>query len=175
MSRSTQSEEDPIWSQLRDSICGILGQTVEIQFSNTLNELHMQWYEELEHLSFRPQLRYTRAELTDRLQSTESLLMFILADGRPEVVLLGYALADVSRRTFYLDTIAVRRRGLGIGTEVIRALINWLRSAGYESIELDTEETDEKGIPLCSFYRRLGFQIVSTYEDGDIRMKLVLD
>ncbi len=164
------SEQSLLWSQLRESLSRMLNQSVELHFPTEWCDKHLRWYEELESISFRSQLRYTISEIEDRLRSTDPFVMFVLADGQPEAVILGYALDNVPRRTFYLDTIAVRRRGMGIGTQLLKTLIKWLQIVGYERIELDTEETDEKGIPLRSFYMRLGFEVLSVDAKGDVRM-----
>jgi len=70
--------------------------------------------------------------------------------------------------------LAVRRRGKGIGHIVIDFLIRWARTKQYQTIILDTELTDEKGIPLQQFYVKHGFKIVARSDTGNVTMKCVL-
>lgn len=110
----------------------------------------------------------------DRLHNDDLVLMFVMAGRQVEGVLLGYSFEASERRVFYLDTIAVRRRGLGLGTRLLCSLIEWSMMSGFESLLLDTEDADENGFRLADFYGRFGFTRVSEDEHGDITMELDL-
>ncbi len=101
--------------------------------------------------------------------------MFILKDDSPEGLVLGYRLDDSPEDIFYLDTIAVRQKGRGIGKIILGALIDWARKMAYTMIQLDTEEENEVGLRLTYYYQQLGFRIINSEEDtGNITMQLTL-
>jgi GNAT superfamily N-acetyltransferase len=100
--------------------------------------------------------------------------LFITKDDEPQIVILGYSILDNQKKSFYLDTFAVKPRGKGIGNIVIQFLIRWAETKNYNSINLDTELQDEKGFPLKEFYSKLGFETISISEKGDVIMKFKL-
>jgi GNAT superfamily N-acetyltransferase len=58
---------------------------------------------------------------------------------------------------------APERRVSGLGTELVAAVIDWARSAGYERLLLEVEDTNAAAIRL---YERMGFTptgVTSTY------------
>ncbi len=163
-----------IWSRLKDELSRMYEGEIQLVRPKECNERCFQWFHILEEEDFRYELRYTQDEITQRLTYPDVLFFFILRGDTPEILVLGYRLHDCEKPTFYLDTLAVRQRGRGIGHVVMSFVINRARSKQYHAILLDTEEKDEKGIPLQRFYQKHGFETVSHTESGDLIMKLTL-
>lgn len=170
-----RARNDPIWRKMRAELIPILGPTVKIVFPETWSGEYLSWYRDIEQNSFRPSLTYSEDEITERLTEADVLLMFITVDGVADGLVFGYTLDGVSIETFYLDTIAVKQKGKGIGRIILKTLIRWARKMGYRSMQLDTEFENEVGFRLSSFYEYLGFKIVDTDEEiGNITMQLLL-
>ncbi|MFW9976226.1 MAG: GNAT family N-acetyltransferase [Candidatus Thorarchaeota archaeon] len=132
------------------------------------------WFKEIEAESFRESLRYNTEELKIRLNEEDLLLLFIVVNGDPEGVILGYRVTREQGATFYLDTFAVKTKGKGIGRIILSTIIKWATLNGFQAIELDTEAENELGIPLQHFYETFGFVVQRVEDDGNITMKLVL-
>lgn len=170
-----RSRNDPLWKQIEADLTSILGTGVTVFFPQAWSNQYLDWYKEIEADSFRTDLTYSHEEIKDRLQKDEVLMMFILKDERPEGLILGYRLEDTTEDIFYLDTIAIRQRGRGIGKLILKVLFNWARKMGYKLIQLDTEEENETGIRLAYFYQQLGFRIINSDEENEnITMQLEL-
>ena len=107
-------------------------------------------------------------------EKPELVFWFITVDGKPQILLFGYLIPDEQKKSFYLDTFAVRPRGVGIGNVVMEFLIRWAQTKQYHAIVLDTEIRDEKGIPLKQFYEKHGFETASSSDKGDLIMKRML-
>jgi GNAT superfamily N-acetyltransferase len=175
MMMMNRARKDPIWSEIVVSLKPILGTTTELVFPKTWSQKYLSWYREIEQSSFRASLTYSEEEILERLEMNDVLMMFVLVNGRPECLILGYALDGVSVETFYLDTIAVREKGRGIGRIIISVLIKWAKKMRYQQMQLDTELEDEKGIKLTKFYENFGFTIIDSDETIDnITMQLDL-
>jgi ribosomal protein S18 acetylase RimI-like enzyme len=167
-----QPEKDnQVWSQLLDELGSLYEGRLEIVFPSELNRHYFSWFHGMEEAGFRRELQYSFEEFTKSLENPGLVFWFITADGEPQILVLGYSTLDEQKKSFYLDTFAVKPRGKGIGNVVIEFLIRWAQTKRYHSIVLDTEEWDEKGIPLQRFYAKHGFETVSTSEKGDLIMK----
>ena len=147
---------------------------LDIVFPKRWNTQCFSWFHIIEEEDFRWELRYSFEEISRILGKPDLVFWFITNDDDPQILLLGYSLPSEPVKSFYLDTLAVRRRGKGIGHIVMNFLIRWARTKRYEAIILDTELKDEKGIPLQQFYEKHGFKILSKAETGDITMKYFL-
>ena len=170
-----RAKRDPIWRQMRSELVPILGPTVKLVFPETWSEKYLTWYREIEQSSFRQSLTYSEEEILERLAEYNVLMMFLTVDGIPSGLVLGYTLHEVSTEVFYLDTIAVKLRGRGIGRIILMNLIRWTKKMGYQKIQLDTEFENEAGFHLSSFYEHMGFRVVdSDDETGNITMQLLL-
>jgi GNAT superfamily N-acetyltransferase len=170
-----KARRDPIWGQLKNELQPILGDRVEIVFPETWSEKYLSWFREIERSSFRPSLAYSEEEIMERLAEEDVLMMFITVDDCPEGLLLGYTYVDMPVETFYLDTIAVKQKGKGVGRIISMVLIKWAKKMGYKRMQLDTEYENEKGIPLNLFYESLGFKVVDIDDElGNITMQLPL-
>jgi GNAT superfamily N-acetyltransferase len=170
-----RARKDPIWGQIKSELKPILGDGVELVFPETWSEKYLSWYREIEQSSFRPALAYREEEIMERLEAEDVFMMFITVNGRPEGLILGYTLDGVPVETFYLDTIAVKQKGRGIGRILLIVLIRWAKKMGYRRMQLDTEYENEMGIHLSSFYEHLGFKVVEIDDEiGNITMQLTL-
>jgi len=173
--KSNRARKDPIWGEIRGGLKPILGDCVEVVFPETWSETYLSWYREIEQSSFRPSLTYSEAEILERLSEEDVLMLFITIDGHPEGLFLGYTLGGVTIETFYIDTIAVKQKGRGIGRIILTVIIKWAKKMGYRLIQLDTEYENEKGFLLSSFYEHLGFKVVDVDDEiGNITMQLKL-
>lgn len=170
-----ENEEKGRWFQLRKELSVKYAAELELIIPKDCDEQCFRWFQILEEEDFRFDLRYTRQEIIDRLNNPELLFFFILSLEIPEILVLGYRLPDYESPTFYLDTIAVRQRGQGIGDLVMQFIINRARDRTYQAILLDTEEKDEKGIQLRHFYEEHGFKVITKSEQGDLTMGLDLN
>ena len=167
------SSPQDIWKRLVDHLKSQFGPSLHIVIPESPSEIHHTWFHELEKQSFRESLRYDEKELEERLKQEDVLFLFLIADDIPEGVILGNRVTRSDRKTFYLDTLAIRRKGKGIGKIVLSHLIEWAKASGYAAIELDTEAENEDGIPLKKFYETAGFMVQYIEDDGNITMSLI--
>lgn len=153
----------------------LLGPTTELVFPEDWSVQYLEWFREIERSSFRDSLTYSEEEILERLVKDDVLLMFVTVNNHPEGLLLGHTLRGVTNEIFYLDTVAVKQKGRGIGPIIISVLIKWAKKMGYLKMQLDTELEDEKGIRLTAFYENLGFTIIDRDDEtGNITMQLDL-
>jgi len=170
-----QHEKDnPIWRQLLFKLAEKFEGTLDIIFPEEWNEQYFSWFHIIEEEDFRWELRYSFEEIAKILENPGLVFWFVTVEGEPQIFLLGYLIPHEPVKSFYLDTLAVRRRGKGIGHIVMDFLIRWARTKKYQTIILDTELSDEKGIPLQQFYAKHGFKVVARSETGNVTMKCVL-
>jgi GNAT superfamily N-acetyltransferase len=170
-----QPEKDnPIWRQLLFKLAKKFEGTLDIIFPKEWNEQYFSWFHIIEEEDFRWELRYSFEKIAKTLENQDLVFWFVTMEGEPQIFLLGYSIPHETVKSFYLDTLAVRRRGKGIGHIVMDFLIRWARTKQYQTIILDTELTDEKGIPLQQFYAKHGFKIIARSETGNVTMKCVL-
>ncbi|MFX1562670.1 MAG: GNAT family N-acetyltransferase [Promethearchaeota archaeon] len=163
------------WMQLRTELSRVYNGEINIVWPKGCDDQCFHWFQILEEEDFRFELRYTRDEIIQRQSFPDVLFFFVMKDEIPEILVLGYRLTDSEIPTFYLDTLAVRQRGRGIGHIIMEFLIKRARKMNYEAIILDTEEKDEKNIPLQHFYQVHGFETIARTERGDLTMKLDLN
>ncbi len=163
-----------IWEKMRLQLVPFFGERLRIVMPESWSEHYETWFKEIEAYSFRESLRYNTEELKIRLNEECLLLLFIVVNGNPEGVILGYRVKREQGATFYLDTFAVKTKGKGIGRIMLTTIIKWAILNGFQAIELDTEAENELGIPLQHFYETFGFVVQRVEADGNITMKLVL-
>jgi GNAT superfamily N-acetyltransferase len=170
-----KARKDPIWQEIKNELKPILGDTIALVFPETWSGKYLSWYKEIEQSAFRPSLTYSEDEIMECLAEADVLMMFITVDGLPEGLLLGYTFDDPSVETFYLDTIAVKQKGRGIGPVILTVLIKWAKKMGYCQIRLDTEFENENGMQLSSYYERFGFKVIDVDDEiGNVTMQLTL-
>lgn len=169
-----QPEKDnPFWRQLLRELAKMFKGELDIVFPTEWNRHYFSWFHSMEERGFRRELQYSFEELTKNLENPELVFWFITVDCEPQILLFGYSIPDEQAKSFYLDTLAVRHRGEGIGDIVMEFLILWAKTKQYQAIVLDTELKDEKGIPLQHFYTKHGFETASISEN-DVIMKRML-
>lgn len=99
--------------------------------------------------------KYAQYNLLDKINEA----MVVYLDGQP---VGGGAIRAYEGDTVELKRIFVREeaRGLGIGTQLVKELMDWAKELGYRRMILET------GVLLkesCHVYRKLGFEIISNY------------
>lgn len=170
-----QTEGDNIlWSQLVTELSRHYEGALKVVFPTELNERTYSWFRAIEDYNFRSELRYSFDEMKPILAKPELLFLFVFKDELPEIVVLGHTNPSQPDRVFRFDTFAINKRGKGIGHIVMDFLIKWARAKQYVAIELDTEETDEKGIRLQRFYEKHKFAVIAREPNGDITMRCSL-
>ena len=167
-------KENPFWQLLLDELANSYEGKLELIFPNELNKHYFSWFHSIEGTGFRRELQYSFEELKTALIKSDLVFWFLTMDGKPQIIVLGYSIPDESKKSFYLDTFAVKPRGKGIGNIVIKFLIRWAKTKKYYSIVLDTELKNEKGMPLQQFYAQHGFKTISAAGKEDIVMKRIL-
>jgi ribosomal-protein-alanine N-acetyltransferase len=122
---------------------------------------------------FEPGISYSRPELATYLQRSGAFTL--VADGsevsslgrtvnqdRPSAVPVGFIVAETgSRGTGHIITIDVlpSARGVGIGSHLLRAAEERLRTLHCQSVILETA-VDNK--PAVSFYKRHSYSVIKT-------------
>jgi hypothetical protein len=167
-------KSNPLWRVLVDELAYVFEGELELVFPTELTQRTFGWFHSVEKVGFRKELQDSFEELTKIVQNPELVFWFFTVDGEPQIVFLGYTIMNEQKKSFYLDTFAVKRRGEGIGNIVMKLLIRWAKTKKFHAIVLDTELKDEKGFPLKQFYAKHGFEVVSNNDRGDVLMKLEL-
>ncbi len=165
--------DDPLWMGLMRELSRMYEGSLQIVFPDEWNEEYYSWFHEIEKEVFRFELRYTYDEITKILTHPNPLFFFIIRDSEPEILVLGYSPKEDREKIFYLDTLALRQKGRGIGKIILKYLIDWARNMEYDAILLDTEEED-KGFHLRRFYEKNGFRVIACSETGNLTMKHLL-
>ena len=163
-----------IWKSLKLELKKKLKTSVKLIFPKTWNNKYYEWFQEIEKATFREELRYSFQEMETRLNHDNVVFLFILVNDKLQVTLLGYLFPDEAKHTFFLDTIAVRNYGKGIGVLVLSWFIKWLKKEKYKFLRVETEEMDEKKILLYNFYKNLGFKLKERNDNGNLTMILQL-
>lgn len=167
-------ESGKIWTRLEADLSKLLHRQVQLVFPSSWDKTCHSWYETMEQAAFREELRYTPEEVFDRVDKPDLLLFFAISGREPCAVLLGYTMEGEWEKTLYVDTIAVREQGKGIGRAIMNAIVDYANLKKYRAIVLDTEEQNEKGLPLQRFYEKLGFVLYDRDERGNLTMRLRL-
>ncbi len=164
-------ESQLIWRGLEANLSKLLQKQVKLVFPSKWDKTCHSWYEALEQEAFREELRYTPEEVFERIDKPDLLLFFAMSGQQPYAVLLSYTMEGEWEKTLYVDTIAVREQGKGIGRAIMNAIIEYGHLKNYRAIVLDTEEQNEKGLPLRRFYEKLGFVLDDLDERGNLTMR----
>ncbi|MFX0034078.1 MAG: GNAT family N-acetyltransferase [Candidatus Hermodarchaeota archaeon] len=163
-----------IWSSLKRELSKKLNSTIKLIFPEIWDNKYYEWFQNVENIAFREELRYSFKEVENRLRNDNLVFLFILSNNKPEAILLGYSFPDDNLKVFFLDTIAIKKYGKGIGILVLKWFIEWLKKENYEFIRVETEEMDEKNILLYNFYKKLGFKLKERNDKGNLTMILEL-
>jgi GNAT superfamily N-acetyltransferase len=161
-----------IWKNLESELSELFHYKINIIFPDEWNEKFYKWYQEVEKIAFRRNLQYSFEEVREKFTNNDILFLFIISNNHPEAFIFGYSCQIGSKKLFFVDTIAVKKRGQGIGTILLNYLRIWLENERYSGIKVYTEEIDEKGIRLRHFYEKLGFSLETRENDGNLIMIL---
>ena len=161
-----------IWKSLEKELSELFRSKIDIIFPDEWNEEFYKWYQEIENIAFRKDLRYSFEEVKNKLTNNDILFFFILSNKHPEAFILGYTCKMGLKKLFFVDTIAVRKSAQGIGTILLNYLRAWLQKENYSGMKVYTEEIDEKSIRLRHFYEKLGFSLETREDDGNLIMIL---
>jgi GNAT superfamily N-acetyltransferase len=140
--------------------------------------------ESIEVRSFREELRYTTPEMAERAsrRGFECLFLYDRVGPSAVVILYDYPPQSTRRlptalppgRRIYLDTLVVREPGQGVGTKLLRNVLDRFSHERVAAVLLDTERRNEAGHGLVAYYERFGFTIVDEdRESGNVTMALI--
>jgi RimJ/RimL family protein N-acetyltransferase len=118
---------------------------------------------------------YTLIELTDYIKSNNSKANSILLGifDRSELIHIGnirYHDLDFKNMSAYFGILIGEKkyRGIGVGAEVFKSSINWLRSEfGITTVKLGV---DPRNIAARKLYEKLGFQ----YDNSKSKSKMIM-
>lgn len=126
---------------------------------------------EIDHEKFREELQYSGDEIEARMRKPGFLCVLIYLDGKPIAFEYGY---DIEDGVYFSDSQATLIEGKGVGTTQFALEILYLYLRGYRKVQLTTEELDDQGRALRSFWERMGFVKLGEDEDGNVEMELEL-
>ena len=126
---------------------------------------------EIDNEKFREELQYSNEEIEERMKNPGFLCFLIYVEGKPIAFEYGY---DIGDGVYFSDSQATLIEGKGIGTTQFALEILYLYHRGYSKVKLTTEELDEQGRALRSFWERMGFVKLGEAEDGNVEMELEL-
>jgi ribosomal protein S18 acetylase RimI-like enzyme len=129
-----------------------------------LDETLMSKLEAIDHEKFRQELWYTHEEFVQKTQQRDFVCLILSVNGEPSAFLYGYDYAE-DPKGFFLDEVATKIEGKGVGKILVALLMVYCFELGYESITLYTEESDEIGRRLREFYEHIGFD--NKYSDPE--------
>jgi ribosomal protein S18 acetylase RimI-like enzyme len=124
---------------------------------------------EIDHEKFRSELWYESNEIIEKSRKKDFVCFILYMSSKPTAFLYGYD-DDNDPKWFFLDTIATRVEGKGIGKMLMSLLKSYCSELGYQQIILYTEDQDEKGRKLRQFYESLGFKYKYTDKEKGIIM-----
>ena len=151
-----------------------LGRECRISIHTQMSDELTRAVERIDHEKFRPELQYSVEELMERMGKAGFVLFMLTCDGEPTAFFYGYTHeVDVSK--FFLDTVATHIEGKGIGSMLVILALVYSHDVGYRSVELYTEEVDEKGRRLTKFYEGMGFKVIDRDSERGVIMRSDLD
>lgn len=127
---------------------------------------------DIDHRKFREELQYSGDEIEERMRKPGFLCVLIYIDGKPTAFEYGY---DIEDGVYFSDSQATLIEGKGVGTTQFALEILYLYKRGYRKVKLTTEELDDQGRGLRSFWDRMGFVKISESEDGNVEMEMELN
>ena len=151
-----------------------LGEPVTINFRTYMDDRLLEKITEIDHEKFRSDLWYSRDELVEKSKMKDFLCLIVHNKGEPVAFLYGYD-DEFDSHWFFLDEIAARPEGKGIGKVLIVLLLVYCFELNYTFITLYTEDQDEKGRRLREFYEHLGFTYMGTEPELGVIMKYKID
>jgi len=146
-----------------------LGENVSIVVRHFLTESIISRLVEIDHEKFRSELWYNSKELIDKTRKKDYVCLLLYVSSKPTAFLYGYG-DENNPNWFFLDEIATKVEGKGIGKTLIRLVQAYCYELGYHQIVLYTEDQDEKGRMLRQFYQSLGFIYMYTDPEKGVVM-----
>lgn len=138
-----------------------LGERATISFRTYIDDKLIQKITEIDHEKFRSELWYSREELLEKSNKKDFICLIVHINGEPAAFLYGYD-DEFDPHWFFLDEIATRMEGKGIGKVLIVLLLVYCFELNYTIVTLYTEDQDEKGRRLREFYEHIGFNYMGT-------------
>ena len=165
------SFEDAVESAQRKLSLALEG-PCEISLHVGLDEGLIGAIEAIERERFREELRYGSDELASRGRMEGFVCLLVRLDGEPIAYDFGYN--DEEEGAFFSDSSAtlIERKGIGSTLTALEAV--YCHCSGYGAVKMTTEEEDEAGRLLRSFWERLGFRTVSSDPAEGVEMRLEL-
>ncbi len=151
-----------------------IGEAVTIGFRTFLDQGTIEKITEIDHEKFRSELWYSRDELIEKSKKKDFICLIAHIKGNPVAFLYGYD-DEFDSHWFFLDEVATRIEGKGIGKVLILLLLVYCYELGYSFVTLYTEEHDEKGRKLRGFYEHIGFSYMGTDPKVGDMMKYKID
>ena len=124
------------------------------------NEQLLDQLEAIDHEKFREELWITHEELEEKTRQRGFIAFMVYSDGQPVAFLYGYQEPE-DPYGFFLDEVATRIEGRGIGKILIVLSLIYCVEVGYDHIILYTEKSDDKGRRLEEFYGHMGFYLLN--------------
>lgn len=147
-----------------------LSQKVTVSFRTYIDETLIRKLTEIDHEKFRSELWYSNDELLEKSLKKDFICLVAHINDEPTAFLYGYD-DEFDPHWFFLDEIATRIEGKGIGKVLIVLLLVYCFELNYTFVTLYTEDQDEKGRRLREFYEHLGFTYMSTDPELGVIMK----
>lgn len=158
MSYKLQCLDDRV--KIAESILGSkLGVDIKIEFYKFLDSELVESLVEIDHEKFRPELWYSQEDFLSRMNYNNFICIVAYISETPIAFIFGY---DDEPTTYYIDEVASRIEGKGLGSALIILFLLYCIKFGYRFVSLYTEEQDEKNRKLRGFYEHLGFNYVHT-------------
>lgn len=127
---------------------------------------------EIEILAFPLELRYEFCEMQERSLKSGFEGVILKKDACPLALILIYEVHYLGSTYIYLDTLAVRIAGTGIGSILLQLLLDRVVVRDYAGVMLDTESASNKAnLSLVDYYQRFGFKIIEKdFHSGNVTM-----
>lgn len=145
-----------------------------ITVHTNIDDLLVSKLEALDHEKFRQELWYTHEEFLEKTRQRDFVCLVLSVDCEPSAFLYGYDYAE-DPQGFFLDEVATKIEGKGVGKILITLLMVYCFELGYSSITLFTEESDQIGRKLREFYEHLGFDYKMTDPKLGVVMNYIIE
>jgi hypothetical protein len=161
---------EDVLRQAEERLTEKLGEPVTIRFRSYLDETAINKLTEIDHEKFRSELWYSSDELLEKSMKKDFICLILHVKDEPAAFLYGYD-DEFDPLWFFLDEIATKIEGKGIGKVLIVLLLVYCFELNYTFITLYTEDLDEKGRHLRDFYEHLGFTYMGKDPEVGVIMK----
>ncbi len=172
MPKGVPSFEDAV-ETAQHKLSQALQRPCEISLHDSLDEGLIEAIAAIDCEKFREELHYGCDELASRGRMDGFMCLMVHLDGKPIAYDFGYN-DEEEEGAFFSDSSAtlIERRGIGSTLTALEDV--YCYGSEYGSVKMTTEEEDEAGRLLRSFWERLGFKTISPDQTESIEMKLEL-